>query len=595
MAVLMSRHAPVRASIARCMRLLNSTSLCFKEFLTATDRPAYAILSHTWGDEEITFEDVKRGESHYKKKQGYSKLEGCCRKAREDGYEWVWIDTCCIDKSNSVELSEAINSMYLWYKISSVCYVYLSDVPTIDSFSSSKWFTRGWTLQETIAPDYLEFYSKDWHALGTKRSLHRIISVITGIPEAVLGGGSHDSCSVAQKMSWASNRTTTKPEDMAYCLMGIFHVNMPMLYGEGGSGAFHRLQHGIMGTTEDHTLFTWRPRDDAPVNVGFLANSPRAFLPQLEPVHPTDSARESEPPSSTSRGLRIQLPLLPELDKPSTMEIDSMHRAVLNVKHTLTGKRAYVRLAKDRGKANYRRVDDNIGFVHLEDHETVPLSTIYVNHMSADLREDVSSQIAMASQLVISVNSNTVKLVDCLVYDYGRLAVREHGIKIPLPQHLGEGKWSLAISVGPDDDPQPSLVAGTSIVLLFSAPDNQGQASGHFTVIVGFDKAYLPWCITCTDPMIEHSSTGRTLTKHSKLKAEDLTGTSLVTKGYVDRLETGLASGHDLLAVVRRRLPLAGDPTISKSEAMRESGRQFYIYTLNLTVKERSDWEPDSP
>ncbi|KAE9976979.1 hypothetical protein EG328_002306 [Venturia inaequalis] len=583
------------------MRLLNSTDLCFEEFPIATDHPAYAILSHTWGEEEITFEDVKRGKNYFENKKGYTKLEGCCRQAREDGYKWVWIDTCCIDKSNSVELAEAINSMYLWYKKSCVCYAYLSDVQIIDSFSSSRWFTRGWTLQETIAPDCLEFYSKDWHALGTKRSLHLSISAITGIPEAVLSGVSHDSFPVAQKMSWAANRTTSKPEDMAYCLMGIFHVNMPMLYGEGGSEAFHRLQRGIMEIIEDHTLFTWQRRDDQPDNLGFLANSPSAFSPsskydptQLEPVHVTRSNGGSEPPSSTGRGLRIQLPLLPGLDKPASEEVESIHRAVLNVKHALTGERACIRLAKDRGIPNYRRMGDGFDFLHVKHFASVPLSTIYVNHTSADLRVHDLPSIDMASQLVIMVNSDSVHLIDRLIYYNGRLVVEGYGVEVPRPQLLDKRKWSLSISVAPVIK-QPSPTMGTLIVLLFSVTDSKGRTLGCFAIFVGFDKAGLPWCCACTDPSVDSSPTGLGLAKHDKLSAESLSNTSLTTKGCVDRLETGLSTDHDLLAVVRRRLPLPEDPTITKSQATVDSGRQFYTYTLNLTVQESSEWAPDSP
>ncbi|QDS74748.1 hypothetical protein FKW77_001219 [Venturia effusa] len=584
---------------------LNSSDSLFGQFLTALNRPSYAILSHTWGREEITFEDVKRGKSCFTNKKGYAKLQGCCNKAREDGYEWVWIDTCCIDKSNSVELAEAINSMYLWYKQSSVCYAYLSDVPTMAQFSGSKWFTRGWTLQETIASEYLEFYSQDWHVLGTKRSLGRIISVVTGIPEPILSGESPDSCPVAQKMSWAARRTTTKPEDMAYCLMGIFHVNMPMLYGEGGSEAFHRLQRGIMEITEDHTLFTWHRPPGALVNLGFLANSPRVFLPsskssskydptQLQPVHPAAPGGNSEPPLLTGRGLRIQIPLLPEVERLQSDEVESTYLAVLNVKHTKTGESAYIRLAKDRGKPNYRRMDDSFGFLHPRHHATVPLSTVYIGHALADLRADGPQSVAMASQLCISVSFARVRLIDRLMYHNGRLQVDEFGLVVPQPQVLNQGNWSLSISVAPVIK-QPSPTMGTLIVLLFSVPDCARGDLDYFTILIGFDKAYLPWCCACTEPILKESPKGWILEEHNRLNADSLCSTSLTTKGCVDRLETSLSSGHDLLAVVRRRLPLPDDPAITMTQAMKESGRRAYTYTLNLVVKEPSEWEPDSP
>ncbi|KAF7895099.1 hypothetical protein EAF00_006913 [Botryotinia globosa] len=150
------------------MRLLHTKeteNLRVQEF-TQRDIPSYAILSHRWEEEEVAFEDIKNGD--FKQKKGFAKLEGCRRRAREDEYDWVWVDTCCIDKSSSAELNETINSMYRWYQESAVCYAYLSDVKEIGSLSQSKWFTRGWTLQELIAPRHLILFDMHWHSLGTK-------------------------------------------------------------------------------------------------------------------------------------------------------------------------------------------------------------------------------------------------------------------------------------------------------------------------------------------------------------------------------------------------------------------------------------------
>lgn len=487
--------------------------------------------------------------------------------------------------------------MYSWYKKSGVCYAYLADVSEINSFSSSRWFTRGWTLQETIAPDYLEFYSKNWELLGTKRSLHRSISVITGIPEAVLYGERHDNYPVAQKMSWAANRTTTKPEDMAYCLMGIFHVNMPMLYGEGGYEAFYRLQRGIMEITEDHTLFTWQRLDDAPVNLGFLANSPRAFTPSLNfrpedllLVHPAETGGESEPPTSTGRGLRIQLPLLPSSEEPNTEDIESTHLAFLNVKHGPTGQRVFIYLEKERGHPNYRRTNRSFGIMHFENRLAVQLSTIYINHVHPDLWGN-DPMIAMASHLVISVNSDSVDIRDCLLYEYGERATDSNGfLVVKRPEPLGQNIWSLPMSVSPG--------IGTSVMLLFVLSDKGNQDLTQFSAIVGFNGSYLPWCSICTNPETEERSPGvRTLVGSSRPNTPGLfsRATSLTAVGYVDCIRTDLSSGHDLLAVVRRRLPLSGDRPILKAQDMTDSGRQFYIYTLSLTLTEQSVSEPDSP
>ena len=156
--------------------------------------------------------------------------------AAADGFHYIWIDTCCIDKASSAELSEAINSTYRWYHESGVCYAYLADVPpnAVDNeFAKSRWFTRGWTLQELIAPLTVIFLNKEWQKIGIKSSRQRIISEVTGIPANILLGGDLERASIAQKISWASKREITRIEDIAYCLMGIFSINMPMLYGEG--------------------------------------------------------------------------------------------------------------------------------------------------------------------------------------------------------------------------------------------------------------------------------------------------------------------------------------------------------------------------
>ena len=210
--------------------------------------PKYAILSHTWGKEEVSFQDFQSPTA--KCMVGHSKIIGCCDEARAAGLTYVWIDTCCIDKTSSSKLSEAINSMYVWYEIAEVCYAHLADLPgSIDgkasplasaAFTRSRWFTRGWTLQELLAPSNVVFYSQDWAMIGTKSSLRNEISKITSIPVEVLSKDSRFEASIAMRMSWASKRYTTRIEDMAYSLMGIFGVNMPLLYGEGHN-AFARL------------------------------------------------------------------------------------------------------------------------------------------------------------------------------------------------------------------------------------------------------------------------------------------------------------------------------------------------------------------
>ena len=240
------------------MRLLNTSTLKLVEFYG--EIPPYAILSHTWEKEEVSFDDLPQ--EHAKKMLGYSKISNCCSLARSDGYKYVWIDTCCIDKRSSAELSEAINSMYAWYQDAQKCYAYLADVLPDEnphgensSFRKSRWFTRGWTLQELLAPSTVEFYGQNWHEIGTQVSLRDVLCEITTIDEEILLCGNFETASVAKKMSWASKRTTTRIEDIAYSLFGIFGVNMPTLYGEGRH-AFTRLQHMIIQSSNDHTIFT---------------------------------------------------------------------------------------------------------------------------------------------------------------------------------------------------------------------------------------------------------------------------------------------------------------------------------------------------
>jgi hypothetical protein len=213
----------------------------------------YAILSHTWEAEEVTFEDLRDGIGM--NKAGYKKIRFCGEQARRDGLQYFWVDTCCIDKSSSAELTEAINSMFRWYRESTKCYVYLSDVsrPAVDSddlaweaaFRISKWFTRGWTLQELIAPILVEFFSEEGELLGDKSTLEGHICEIACLPAKALRGSPLSDFSITSRMSWAERRETTCEEDQAYSLLGIFDVYMPLIYGEGRENAFKRLQEEI--------------------------------------------------------------------------------------------------------------------------------------------------------------------------------------------------------------------------------------------------------------------------------------------------------------------------------------------------------------
>ena len=293
------------------MRLINARTLKLEEFWGERSIP-YTILSHRWEDGEVTFQDMqdpKRAASL----NGFTKIRNACELTVKHGYDYVWVDTCCINKESSAELSEAINSMYKWYQASSFCYAFLSDVNAEGLSSdeleikSSLWFTRGWTLQELLAPPHVLFYDRDWRPIGTKYELRRILSTRTGIDEEILKGEPLSTRSIAQRMSWAAQRVTKRVEDEAYCLLGIFDVNMPMLYGEGEK-AFLRLQEEIIKRSDDHSIFAWPIRGR--FQPGLLADRPAAFL-NCQAIT-TVTPRAAHPPYSiTNRGLFIKLTAIP--------------------------------------------------------------------------------------------------------------------------------------------------------------------------------------------------------------------------------------------------------------------------------------------
>lgn len=216
--------------------------------------PPYAILSHTWhedNDQEVSFRNLVDRSGH--DKLGWSKVQFCAQQAARDGLEYIWVDTCCIDKTNNTELTEAINSMFEYYRSSARCYVYLADVEySIDrtifhngNAEISRWFTRGWTLQELIAPPSVEFYDSKGQHIGNKQSLSRELTTATGLPEHLMLLAPLSNYSIEERFSWAKDRRTKRPEDIAYCLLGIFDVRMRPDYGEGAQNAELRLRNKI--------------------------------------------------------------------------------------------------------------------------------------------------------------------------------------------------------------------------------------------------------------------------------------------------------------------------------------------------------------
>ncbi len=267
----------------------------------------YAALSHVWDAQEQSFQDIQRIRESCAKEGtnprdfACRKIRRCCQLAESHGYKWVWIDTCCIDKMSSAELSEAINSMFRYYALAGICYGYLRDVSattisqedTGDSESDkhevelqrqrhsailgSIWFLRGWTLQELIAPRFFLFVSQSWGVMSTKADLAELLEETYSIPAAVLRlQVSHTEYSISQRMSWFGQRKTTRREDEAYCLLGIFGIHLTTLYGEGRS-AFRRLQEALMRQSTDTTLFAWPGYNVAlAISSSLLAPSPSA-------------------------------------------------------------------------------------------------------------------------------------------------------------------------------------------------------------------------------------------------------------------------------------------------------------------------------
>nr|POE87603.1 vegetative incompatibility protein het-e-1 [Quercus suber] len=245
------------------MRLLQHDGVggvSFTEDLSRDRLPPYAILSHRWGPDrdEVKFQDLMSGTAT--SKPGYDKIKFCIAQARKDGLRHFWIDTCCIDKTNNTELSKAINSMFHWYKNAAKCYVYLSDVPRSlprhfkpdyrhdweQDFRASTWFTRGWTLQELLAAESVEFFSREGERLGSKSSLEGHISDVTGISVKALRAKELSTFTVQERFSWQEYRITTEEEDRYYSLLGIMDVSMPVIYGEGAEKARRRLEREIL-------------------------------------------------------------------------------------------------------------------------------------------------------------------------------------------------------------------------------------------------------------------------------------------------------------------------------------------------------------
>ncbi|KAF8124529.1 hypothetical protein EV363DRAFT_1353799 [Boletus edulis] len=191
--------------------------------------------------QEIVQYDLSSGKRHVAR---FKKLSQFCKTSSKLGYKLAWVDTCCIDKSDAAELSEAIHAMYKWYANAYLCIVYLAESTSYADWVTDSWFTRGWTLQELLAPKRLKQFVPA--GIDDDRKFDviiRYLQKITGICEVVLAAdnshGVHGR-SFWEIMSWASKRRTTRTEDKAYCLIGLFRISLTIAYGEGHQ-AFSRL------------------------------------------------------------------------------------------------------------------------------------------------------------------------------------------------------------------------------------------------------------------------------------------------------------------------------------------------------------------
>lgn len=325
----------IRKRLTSTMRLINTKSFQLEKFDDG-EIPEYAILSHTWGTkaDEANHGEWIRGDISCRQKSGYKKIVKACQIAQEYSLGYLWVDTVCIDKTSSQELTEAITSMFKWYKESKICFAYLVDVQagfigtasknparspseSIDAypdFEQSRWFTRGWTLQELLAPREVIFFTNNWLRLGTVSTLSEHISRATNIPHSFLGEEDITPlASAAEKLSWIARRHTTREEDIVYCMLGVFQVTMEVRYGEGATAAFIRFQEKIITTSIDHTIFCWSMSDGtikSSTGPSILAPSPYQFrsMSGTFSKFPDDDSLSSY--EISNGGLRIDLPIV---------------------------------------------------------------------------------------------------------------------------------------------------------------------------------------------------------------------------------------------------------------------------------------------
>ncbi|KAL5421925.1 hypothetical protein PMIN04_005167 [Paraphaeosphaeria minitans] len=439
----------------------------------------YAILSHVWlkdPDEEVKYDDVLK--TLYRPKRGYRKIELCGKQAKQDNCKYFWVDTCAINKSDSNELSEALNSMYMWYTDAKVCYAYLEDVGGKDgvTFEESKWFTRGWTLQELLAPETVRFYNHEWEYLGDKSDLSACISKITGIHQEVLRESSRiPNYSIAERMSWAAGRETGRVEDRAYSLMGIFGIDdMQMMYGQGAT-AFRRLQERIMAMSNDYSIFAWQGVEE--YGPSMLATSPDAFTSteSIKPKHHDWDYKLSR--------FTVEISIRLDPCGPYT------YRGMMNCADPSTGSYFAIYLRQLPATKKYARVT-------------------YKKEDSAWITQSHAEEFQALEQIMIyhDITEFKSKLQGAKLSDVPSMSFRIPAELLSAPYEakaLGGAEWdsihrTFTISVGSktDDGMIGSLELGKNKFKMVA-------------VRVGFDRTSNPVCMLAKSHGLSHSGTGK--------------------------------------------------------------------------------------
>ncbi|KFA68072.1 hypothetical protein S40285_02558 [Stachybotrys chlorohalonatus IBT 40285] len=482
------------------MRLIKCDTIEMESF-EISKMPPYAILSHTWDEDEVTFDEFRNQDTR-RLRRGWHKVEAACRMAEANKLQYVWVDCCCINKNSSAELSEAITSMFTLYGLSAECYAYLSDyeIPTEEgsriNITTCRWFTRGWTLQELLAPVKISFFDQHWRFVGTKHLLSAQISEKTHIDQEILENnafeylrGLLDACTVAMRMSWAATRETKRPEDMAYCLLGVFGIITPMLYGEGGEKAFIRLQEEIIKDSNDMTIFAWKQASTNMViyNIatcdtstpwrGILAISPREFIDGHKICCPRGHDQNPEY-TMTNKGLRIRTRLTRAGERRYLMPLNCctygdarpLHILLQNQGHG--GSDVLARIEPER--LLRRAFREYVRFPTEEDH------SIYITKRS-------SGQEKWATQ----VNRNFAFRIR---YEY-----KKTSYKCEVTTIEPHSRWDKEHSIFVTATSEHATFTAFHRVTWFS----RTGATGQFAIICGLEGAAEPWyCIATPNRLV---------------------------------------------------------------------------------------------